>query len=121
MLRPTILAVLVPLWACGGTTGSTGSTTNPNDLSLSQVFDDLAPSVCNRIQQCDPTSYAQAFPNGESDCAQLFESDDRSPGEVVPCTADQATACGNDIMNEPCSQIAPAVGSPTLPASCNGC
>ncbi len=113
---------MIPLWACGASdpAGSSGSP-NASDLTLSQVFNDLAPTVCTRMQQCNPTGYSQAFPNGESDCAALFDQSDTNPGATVPCTQDQASACGNDIANEPCDQIDPAVGSPTLPPSCNGC
>jgi hypothetical protein len=128
MLRKALfISLAAPLVACGGeTTGGTptgGSSGGGNgDLTFGQVFADIGPSVCDKLQQCDPAGYAQAFPNGQSDCLATFDRGDPNPGEVVQCTQAQADACGHDIENEPCSDlIPPAGGSAVLPSSCNGC
>jgi hypothetical protein len=120
MFRRTLSlsSMLLPLLACGGSNPSGSST---GDLTFSQVFSDVAPAVCSRVQQCDPAAYAQAFPNGEPDCAALFDESDTDPGAVVECTQEHATRCGNDIQNEACSLLIPEAGTPTLPSSCNGC
>jgi hypothetical protein len=120
MIRPicSLVIAVLPL-ACGSNNSGAG---DDGDLTLSQVFVDLAPIICHRMQQCDPTDFAQSFPSGESGCVSYFEGDDPDPSKTVSCTQSQANACGNDIANEPCSQVLPMVGvSPTLPASCDGC
>lgn len=126
-MRKTAFFVLVatPLLACGGNTSSSSN----GDLSLSQVFQDLAPAVCSRIQSCDPAGYQASFPNGDSDCESLFDQDDPNPSEVTTCTTSQAGSCADAIQNIPCDTFidigegGTATISPefTLPAVCDGC
>jgi len=123
-----MLAALVVLSvaavACGGNVaggGSGGGGPSGSDLTLSQVFQDLAPAVCQKLSQCNSAGFASAFA-GESGCESYFESQDPNPTAVVFCTQDQATQCGQDIEGAPCDQVfPPGGGKPTLPASCNGC
>ena len=120
-----LCALSVLTVACGGSVaGGSGSGGGPggSDLTLSQVFQDLAPAVCQKLSQCNPDASASAFPGGEGGCETFFEGQDPNPTAVVFCTQDQATQCGQDIENAPCEQVfPPGGGTPTLPASCNGC
>jgi hypothetical protein len=116
-----LATLAAPLLACSGQDGGSSGSTN-GELSLGQVFADLGPRVCDKLQQCNPSGFAQSFPNGTSDCLATFDKGDPAPDRVVPCTQSQADTCGADIEQEDCSDLLPpAGGSGVLPASCKGC
>jgi hypothetical protein len=117
-----LAALLVtPLAACGGSS----STSTSGDLTLSQVFQDLGPAICNKFQSCAPAAYQAGFPNGLSDCLAAFDNGDTNPNEVTTCTTAQANQCASDFKAEPCAEIISDGGALVmpfaLPPSCNGC
>jgi hypothetical protein len=77
MIRPICwLVIAVLTLACATNNSGAG---DDGDLTLSQVFVEVAPAICHRMQQCDPTGFAQAFP---SYCSGKRDGLDAGPAEL---------------------------------------
>jgi len=110
LVRPTLLAFSVAALAIA-------CSSNP---TVQEVINQSSPAICEKLKECSPATFAQAYPGGVDDCvtktkdtsAKKYGSD---LSKQSVCTDDEVTKCLNDFKAQAC----PANGSsPTVPCNC---
>jgi hypothetical protein len=98
-----------------------GCSSNPDNSSAWSQF---ITAYCQRLQGCFPgedggAGFAQAYPNGVSQCVQANPLPAQYSGTISTCSQAQITACVSDTNALACSAV--SLSAVQLAASCSAC
>jgi hypothetical protein len=101
-------------------------TLNPTAGSAAKEY---APVLCQRVQACEPASYAKTYPKDSmgdnSQCVSTLLQAIKDPDARDACTQKQVDTCTNDMKAQPCDKVDASLmtmdPSLLLPPSCNNC
>lgn len=105
----TVIIIVLLAW-------TTGCTVQSDKLSLGDLLHYyVAPSVCEKMKECQPVEFSAQYPQGVEQCADVVGSKitgDRS--ELTGCTDAEAKQCRDDMQGLACP-------ADKAPPSCDVC
>jgi hypothetical protein len=112
---------LLALVACSSSTAGPSTTTTGTHPSGEAALRRVLSAYCDRLEECNPSGFATAYPDGQTSCVEkgtsaLSDTSKAAPGR---CTSAELDTCVTDVNGATCAAI--TSGTEGLPATCSVC
>lgn len=112
MIKRTLLTFAITLVACAND--------HPTNEEAGRQF---STALCQRLQQCFPSQFETAYPNGIQACVQrgLESIPAANRGDDSACTDSEVQTCVSDVHSMTCPNMQDNNLPTMIPKSCEKC